>query len=178
MKTPISFSSISIFVLVLFSAMTGQAQVVWQGGAPGQETDWNQPMNWSAHYVPDMDDAVIIPDRSTHGNFYPVIDTETSPIASLVVEGQATLTIAPTGKLLVDGSDTYNDGILLIGYLVNEGALVIKDVALSAVAGYPEHLQSSGEMMVIRSSKSNVQPTKKAPQSYSWEPFGGKTSME
>ena len=82
----------SLIVLIIAGQLMF-AQNYWQGDTPGQETNWNEARNWSKNRVPDWRDEVIIPDVSSKGGFYPIIDTETYSIAALKIMSGARLTL-------------------------------------------------------------------------------------
>lgn len=77
MKIPMKATAISIALFLSLSlALTAQSTAVWQGGKPGQPTNWNCADNWSEGRVPDEFTQVIIP----HGaHFYPVIKYTPTP---------------------------------------------------------------------------------------------------
>ncbi len=122
-----------VFILTSFLFFNLQAQQFnyWKGGTPSKETDWNTAQNWSKNQVPDWTDDVLIPNVSTSGNFYPIIDTQIEVVQSITIYGNAELTIAAKGKLTIDGRYTYNYGITNAGMLINEGILQIDHTALS-----------------------------------------------
>ena len=124
---------IVLIVLTSVSLTSVNAQNIWKGGTPGQETDWNVAKNWSENRVPDWTENVIIADVSTNSGYFPVIDSEVEPIAHLEIQSNAILTIQPSGKLEVDGISTFNTGITLIGNICLDGDLEIKNTALNAI---------------------------------------------
>ncbi len=73
----------------------------WKGGAPGQESNWNCPKNWSAYQVPDAFQNVIVPNVSSGSGVYPTIDIDGMEVNALVLESGATLTITKKGALEV-----------------------------------------------------------------------------
>lgn len=131
-------------LLIVATAFNLTAQKYWKGGFPGQETSWNHPRNWSDHRIPDQDSEVAIPDLSSHGNFYPVIDQETAPIASLQILSGAKLTITEKGTLTVDGQAAFSNGISLQGQLANYGVVKVRNVALEGIDGPPSNLIYGG----------------------------------
>ncbi len=94
---------------------------------------WNVGENWSTDRVPTEFEDVYIADISTSGNFYPITSKQVIVIPHLFVQGNARLTIANTGILLNDGSNTYNNGILNYGTIRNNGQLIIKNVAIQRI---------------------------------------------
>lgn len=90
-------------LLVCFSApssLFAQKAITWKGGAPGRETQWQCPGNWSENKVPNEFSDVVIPDISTRGLNYPVLN-DVAEVHSLRLEGNAIFTIAPQGYLTV-----------------------------------------------------------------------------
>lgn len=132
---------ILISCLALFS-FTAFAQNTWTGGTPGRETDWMEACNWSKQRVPGWDDNVLIP-HLWHSH-YPVVSAAVPPVAHLEVEGGARLSIKSGGHLPIDGSSTYNTGILLIGKIDNSGVLSVAHSAQEAIAGNPGNLLMQG----------------------------------
>jgi len=122
-----------LVVLVSQSFNSVDAQNIWKGGTPGQETEWNLAKNWSENRVPDWTEDVIIADVSTNSGYFPIIDKEVEPIAHLEIQSNATLTILPQGKLMIDGMSTFNTGITLIGKIDIDGDLEVKNTALNAI---------------------------------------------
>lgn len=147
MKNSILFTTLTVFFTINFSA----AQVVWIGGTPGKTTDWNVASNWNKNKIPTDLDDVVIPNLEGQGEFYPVITGFPSSIQFLFVESGAKLEIAEKSMLTIDGTNTFNDGILNFGRvkikgeidfiniagatIVNEGAGKISNNRPHAVAG-------------------------------------------
>ncbi|HQU59798.1 MAG: hypothetical protein KDD02_02835 [Phaeodactylibacter sp.] len=102
-------------VLATTLSLSLNAQNIWLGGAPGQETEWNNPRNWSAFRAPGPDDLVIIPNTDSRGGFYPVINNKVEPVYFLEVQDNAHLTITQHGELIIDGTGKIEDGLLLLG---------------------------------------------------------------
>ncbi|MCO6479486.1 MAG: hypothetical protein J5I94_22820 [Phaeodactylibacter sp.] len=142
----------SLFVILgisLAAATTLGAQNVWKGGTPGQEQEWNNPRNWSQNRAPDINDIVLIPNTEARGGFYPVISEDAGPIYYLEVHGGATLTIAPTGSLTIDGIGNYEDAALLVGTLYNRGEIRISEGGGQHFAGHPENLLNTGKITAV-----------------------------
>ncbi|MCB9293498.1 MAG: hypothetical protein H6559_10285 [Lewinellaceae bacterium] len=137
--------NIILISCLALSSFTAFAQNTWTGGTPGRETDWLEARNWSKQRVPGWDDNVLIP-HLWHNN-YPVVSAAMPPIAHLEVEGGARLIIKTGGQLSVDGSSTYNSGILLIGKIDNMGVLSVAHPAQEAIAG------NSGNLLMQNSGK-------------------------
>lgn len=105
------------------------AQVVWTGGTPGRTNDWNVATNWDTNRIPDEFDDVLIPNLAGQGNFYPIIKTHVPSIQYLFIESNARLEIAENGMLTIDGSNTWNDGLLNFGSLKISGEIDFINVA-------------------------------------------------
>ena len=131
-------------VLMMTSGLL-MSQVVWKGGTPGRAHDWNISSNWSNNRVPTDFDDVVIPDLSTQGCFYPIIKTEIEPIQFLFIASGAELEVTDTGILTIDGSGTFNDGILNMGHLK-----VFGDIFTFGVAGSKIINDGSGKVTDAR----------------------------
>ena len=137
--------SIILVFLSLTLAQTIFAQNTWIGGTPGAENDWNNPQNWSLNRVPDDADlVVIVADVSTQSGFFPIVKNVVPEIAFLNIEGGATLTILNTGKLIVNGENTFNYGIQNTGTILNAGKLIIEKTALSPLAEAKNNIINTG----------------------------------
>ncbi len=125
---------IIIIAIFAFNFASAQQTITWKGGTPGNETAWDEPRNWDSNRVPDQNDFVIINfvDNGHYSN--PIIDSEVQ-VAWVQIYTGADLTIAETGKLIVDGAHTYSEGISFYGgNLTAEGQVVLKDIdALDAL---------------------------------------------
>lgn len=143
----------TVLILGLFTFLTNAtfAQVIWKGGTPGAETQWNEARNWTTNKVPSEFDNVIITDLSSKGNFYPVINTKVQPIAHLNIQGGATLEITTKGELIIDGSNTYNNGITLVGHIHNKGQINIIDPAMKAIEILRSNYRPVGTVAIINS---------------------------
>ncbi len=95
-------SLVCLFALVLCTQNTLSAQTTntWKGGAPGHETDWYFPKNWSAAKTPDEFDRVLIPDVSSTTRRYPIIRSGEVEVRSLEVLSGAMLTLLAPARLL------------------------------------------------------------------------------
>lgn len=138
------------FLLFILSACTLSAQVNWQGGAPGHETDWNFACNWSDNRIPDDFDNVVIPDCSARGNFYPVIDTRNARVQSLLVYSGARLTITKHAKLMVLGYGLPGGSLDNFGTLENHGTLEVIEPVM-------HDIKYAGNGILIH-TKSNIDP--------------------
>lgn len=147
--------TLSIILSITFSILTINtinSQNIWKGGTPGSETKWEEPRNWSDNKVPGSFDSVIIPDLSSQGNFYPVIQSEVAPVAHIRIESGASLTLNSKGILNIDGSNTYNNGITLVGHLYNKGQINIIDPGMQAVEVL-RNTRSVGSIAILDSEK-------------------------
>ncbi|MCF8246116.1 MAG: hypothetical protein K9J37_15645 [Saprospiraceae bacterium] len=95
------FAAFCMFLLGNFTQVKAQKINFWKGGAPGQESNWNCPKNWSEHQIPDAFQNVIVPDVSSGSGVYPTIDVSGLEVNALVLESGATLTITKKGALEV-----------------------------------------------------------------------------
>jgi hypothetical protein len=127
MKNLIKPFTLCLIAFIFSSELS--AQNYWKGGARGNETNWNYAKNWSKNQVPDWTDNVIITDVSTNSGFYPVIDYVIEAIPHIEIQSNAVLTVLPQGKLVIDGTSTWNSGIFLNGKLIVTGEIDIVNVA-------------------------------------------------
>lgn len=151
-----------IFVITTLSlwlvSNTAIAQNSWIGGTPGSETEWSNPKNWSENRVPDWsDESVIIADIRTQSGFFPTISKEVNEIGHLRLEGGAILTIGVNGKLIINGSDTYNFGILNIGSIINYGFVSIKNTGLTPLENIDKNIENKGAFAFIDNNYYNLQ---------------------
>jgi hypothetical protein len=120
MKTRLLFPALLVSFYLYQCALGAQNPVVWKGGMPGRPADWNCPRNWNTNRVPGVLDRVVIADVRTRGSFFPIVGTEVEPIAALLVEAGAELTIARGGRLLVETGDPSND-VVIVGQIHSNG---------------------------------------------------------
>ncbi len=140
-------------ILLCFVANAIIAQNSWIGGTPGAESEWSNPKNWSENKVPDWsDESVIISDVSTQSGFFPIISNEVAEIPHLRLEGNSTLTIAKNGKLIINGSDTYNFGILNVGSVINYGYVSIQNTGLSPLENNAKNIENRGAFAFLDDS--------------------------
>lgn len=121
MKATTIFIALALVLGFSFS-LSAQTTTVWQGGKPGQTTNWNCPANWSEGRVPDEFTQVIIP-TGTH--YYPVIQNTPTPIDALLMEAGAKLTIEDGVRFSILGETGIFDGIIVLGHIENDGTLEI-----------------------------------------------------
>ena len=160
MKT-ISFNSettkypfLIIYTLVIFTILFTSinplnAQNFWIGGSPGAEQEWNNSKNWSENKIPDLwDDTVVIPDVTSQSGYFPIIKNKAKPIAHLRIESGANVTILKKGKLIIDGSNTFNYGIFNVGNLVNQGMVSIGNTAMTPFENVKQNISNQGIIAV------------------------------
>jgi len=109
-------------------AIIAQTTITWKGGTPGKENKWNEPKNWDSHRIPSEDDKVVIK-MENNGHFsQAIIDSEVH-INWLVLQSGAELRISESGKLLIDGTFQYSEGISMHGgSLISEGNIILKNI--------------------------------------------------
>ena len=123
-----------LFVLLaLISALPLTAQLTWKGGFPGQENNWFCARNWSDNRIPDDLDNVTIPDRSTQGNFYPVISGQEARVQSLNLYSGARVTIEASAQLTVLGYGLPGGALLNLGSIENHGILEVIEPVLKKI---------------------------------------------
>jgi hypothetical protein len=94
---------IALCLLTSSSALDAQIANVWEGGFPGQETNWHCHKNWSLSRVPDVFDAVVIPDVSTTTRHYPIVSSgEEIEVQSIDIQSGAMLTLSRSARILTD----------------------------------------------------------------------------
>ena len=135
-----------VLLLSLMTAVTLSAQVEWQGGFPGRESDWFCAGNWSDNRIPDDLDNVVIPDCSTRGDFYPVIRKRSARVQSLEILSGAALTIDRSAHLTVLGYGLPGGALLNLGRLENNGTLEVIEPVLHAL-----HFAGDGTLIHRRS---------------------------
>lgn len=124
MKPHVLFFAAALACLLLASAAVhAQKTVTWKGGAPGRETEWNCPKNWSSGAVPNCFSDVIIPDVSTASNRYPIIREWGQEVNTLVMYSGASLFIQPSGSLNVINHFDRQGGQMIAG----TGVLLVED---------------------------------------------------
>ena len=121
-------------MLSFFFAGKVDAQVLWTGKAPGKGSEWMDPRNWEQNRLPDTWDKVILPYRAGQPVTTVVLSRGNIRIASLEIQSGNRLEIGKGSQLVIDGSDTYDYGILLLGgTLLNEGEIVIINAGLASI---------------------------------------------
>lgn len=93
----------AICFFALFSInLSAQKNNVWEGGAPGHESDWHYYKNWSLGKTPDAFDRVIIPDVSASTQKYPIIQEGAIEVLSLEVQAGASLILFRTARIMAE----------------------------------------------------------------------------
>ncbi len=112
-------------ILFALSTVNGfsQRSITWKGGTPGMSTDWYCPQNWSSTSLPDEFSDVIIPDVSSSAFAPPCITVGKIEINSLMLQSNASLTIADDASLTIL---SHNEG-LNWGKIKGEGQLILKE---------------------------------------------------
>jgi len=147
MKTLNFLATITLFCMSLQFAQA-QTTATWQGGQPGQSTNWSCNANWKEGRVPDEFSLVVIPaDR----NFYPVVKSEVMSIDALVVESGATLTLKSGADLSILNETSRVNGLLLMGTIQNDGNLEINNYDEADLT--LQHMKGNGN---INASTSNI----------------------
>jgi hypothetical protein len=133
MKSTIQTIATALSLLFCFAnAATAQNKVTWKGGAPGQETNWNCPKNWSNYRVPDEFSDVVIPDVSTTSLAAPVIKSGSFEVNSIQLLSNASLTIGQDAQLVVHNTE---NGFAQEGGLQLKGSLLLLD---NTIGGAPK----------------------------------------
>ena len=121
---------IILIVLFALTTMTASAQIKteWVGGTPGKETNWSEPRNWSTNDVPDNLSCVVIKLKNSGHNAQPVLEEEVR-IVSLEVQSGAQLIITKKGHLVIDGTNTFSQGLQVFGGRIeNKGKISLKNI--------------------------------------------------
>ncbi|KAA3640130.1 MAG: hypothetical protein DWQ02_02505 [Bacteroidetes bacterium] len=150
-KAPKSNTMRNLIVVILCfvsSIIVAQDVHVWQGGTPGNETNWDEPKNWSNQEVPSEDSYVVIKLNNTGHYSQPEI-TGKVVIASLELQSNATLKIHPAGELLIDGTYTYTEGISMYGGKLNNlGTLELNNIDVSQTKVIALQAMNEGRLIV------------------------------
>ena len=132
--------------LTLGNLINAQTIIKWKGGTPGQKNEWNNPRNWIPQQIPGEQNLVIIPNRNSQGKAYPVIHSAVAPIAHLTIEDGASVTLCPNASLIIDGQFVYQNGLTVIGKLINNGQVVIKNAGISYIEGTDQQIKGTGSI--------------------------------
>lgn len=126
-----------------------QGQNIWKGGFPGDETNWDNPRNWSENQIPDWADLeVLIPNVESNSGYFPTIKNEVPEINYLNIQSGAQIIIQSTGVLTINGEMTYNHGIQNIGELHNHGKLIVKETALTPFTHPEKNIHNNGMVSI------------------------------
>ena len=141
--------SIIFYVLPLFLSGELAGQVVWSGKAPGKAGEWMEPRNWVQNRLPDIWDKVVLPYRTGQSGTAVVLRGTSIRIASLELQSGSRLEITKGTQLIIDGSDTYDYGILLLGgILTNDGEIIIVNAGLASIEKLNGLLINNGTIRV------------------------------
>jgi hypothetical protein len=121
--------SFTLCLVTFFFTSDLLAQNYWKGGTPGSQSNWNTAKNWSQNQVPDWSQDLIIPDVFALSGFFPVIDQVIEAFPYNEMQSNAVFTVLPHGRLVIDGTSTYNSGHFLNGKLIASGEIDIAKVA-------------------------------------------------
>lgn len=125
------------FVFILFCSISAIAQnsSTWIGGTPGKETKWNEPKNWDTNRVPDENTHVIIK-KTNSGHFAQPIISDQVQVAWIEIRQGAALNISASGQLIIDGTDTYSEGISIYGGTIQStGKIILKNIDRQFIEG-------------------------------------------
>lgn len=86
-----------------YNSSNEESQVTWVGGASGDETNFNNPSNWSNCQVPTTSESIILESGSS---FYPTLGANTQ-VEDLIIESGASFSLG-TSELTVTGRFTNN----------------------------------------------------------------------
>jgi hypothetical protein len=123
-----------LIVILSLCNVTLLAQTVWTSGAG--TTDWSTGNNWNTGVTPDAASDVVI---SATPTMQPVIGASAIALAKTVeIQTGATLTIASTGKLTVNGFKVITPGstsFYNVGTFENDGQLIVGNISGSGTYG-------------------------------------------
>ena len=128
---------ITLLAICIPFLLSAQTNIVWKGGTPGKETAWNEARNWNTNQIPGENDHVFI-NADNNGHFAQPVLKESVQVASINIGPRAELQITETGKLIVDGTDTYSEGISIYGgKLTSDGTIILKSIKNDDMADTP-----------------------------------------
>jgi hypothetical protein len=124
MKPPflLLLSRSGLLALLLLAALSATAQTTWTGAT---STDWATASNWYPAAVPTATDDVVIPSSPTN---QPTLSSAGAVARSVEVQSGATLTIASSGSLTVNGFKVISplrSGFFNYGTVENSGQLAL-----------------------------------------------------
>lgn len=125
-----------------------ESQITWIGTASGDETNFNNPNNWSNCLVPEISESIIL--ESGLGN-YPVL-TQATQVDDLIIESGASFglggfELTVTGRLTNDGTFTHGDGKVTFS-----GTAEQQVSGSSAITFYDVEVNNSGNEVRIEAS--------------------------
>lgn len=136
-------------ILLIFAGVHLHSQATWTGESPGRGNDWMDPKNWEQSRLPDALDKVIIPYRPGKNNKPVLLRNQSLQIAALELQSGSRLEISKDSKLIIDGSEIYDYGILLLGgTLYNEGEITIVNAALASIEKLNGVLINKGKIRI------------------------------
>ncbi len=145
----------TLLIAILTLATTtlfAQNTVIWKGGTPGKENNWNESKNWSDNQVPDENTNVIIKAMNTGHFAQPVVD-EAVEVASIELQAGAKLTVTASGSVMIDGSDIYTIGIVSYGgILVNKGLINLINIDNFSTVDFQEIHSGNGTVLLDNQS--------------------------
>ena len=140
------------------SFITAQNTVTWIGGTPGQETNWDEPRNWSTNHVPNEDSNVVIALSNSSHNAQPIIKNDVEVVSIQILSG-GNLTVSEYVKLTVSGAYNYSEGISLHGgNLTNNGTINLVELDVEVTAEYFNKNENTGIVLVnnVAQNTSNI----------------------
>lgn len=124
------------FMLFYTINSTAQKSTIWVGGTPGKETKWNEPRNWDNNRVPDENTHVIIKSTNSGHAAQPII-SDLVEVAWIEIRQGAALTISASGQLIVNGAETYSEGISIHGGKIqSSGRIILKNIEEAFIPDY------------------------------------------
>jgi hypothetical protein len=141
--------TLTLLIATLLTTTTfAQDETQWIGGTPGQETEWHQARNWSTNEVPDEDTHVVIDFLNSGHNSQPTISQD-AVAASIEVRSLGKLTITDNAELIIDGMDTYTEGISLYGgQIENLGSIFFYNLHIELTQEELSQFQGEGYVFV------------------------------
>jgi len=105
--------------------------LTWNGSV---STDWQTPQNWTPNQIPTASDDINIPAGCPN---YPVVDDGTTVAVcnNMNIENGASVTIAPNGRMTVNGSITNNAGVS--GLIIQSDATGTGSLIHNSTSGVP-----------------------------------------
>ncbi len=156
------FSDFSDFLLA-------ESLITWDGS---ESTDWNTAANWDLNLVPPDGASIIIPNVTNQ----PVLSGSAS-LTNCTIDANASLTIATSGKLTVEGTLTNNaglSGILIKSDATGTGSLIARNAVTASMERYIEGLGSNWDNLLYAANGWHMlsSPVSGQAISGSWTPTG------